>query len=374
MSARPRVCFLYIAQKHQVLHSLSIAHALARGWPDLRVEVAATTAAHLDYVRKLGAATGAPDLLLTLLEPAWLRGRGTPPKALMLAANAARLARYDAIVVPERTSSLLRRFGLKRQKLVYTQHGAGDRGGPFEPRLRAFDLVMAAGPKQRDRMVDEGWVRPEACAMVGYPKFEMVDAMAKAGLTAPAPVFAAKKPVVFYNPHFHAALGSWPAWGERVLAQFAASDRYNLIFAPHVRLFKGADPATIPALAPYLNHPRIHIDLGGPAAIDMTYVRNSDLYLGDVSSQIYEFLRRARPCVFLNPTGAAWRGDESFRHWTYGPVLDSPDGLMDALNDAFAVQEAFAPIQAAAFANTFDLQATPSSHRAAQAIAQRLGL
>ena len=34
MSARPRVCFLYIAQKHQVLHSLSIAHALARGWPD----------------------------------------------------------------------------------------------------------------------------------------------------------------------------------------------------------------------------------------------------------------------------------------------------------------------------------------------------
>ena len=47
MSARPRVCFLYIAQKHQVLHSLSIAHALARGWPDIEVENAATLIADL---------------------------------------------------------------------------------------------------------------------------------------------------------------------------------------------------------------------------------------------------------------------------------------------------------------------------------------
>ena len=370
---RPRVCFLYIAQQHQVLHSLPIAHALAAGWPQIAVEVAATTAGHLDYVRKLGAATGAPDIALHLLGPAWLRGKGAPPKALMLAANAARLGRYDAIVVPERTSALLRRLGLKKQKLVYTQHGAGDRGGPFEPRLRQFDLVMAAGPAQRDRLVGEGWVKPDQCAMVGYPKFEMVDAMAAAGLTAPAPVFAEQKPVVLYNPHFHPTLGSWPAWGEQVLAQFAADPRYNLIFAPHVRLFKGADPSTVPALAPYLNHPRIHIDLGGPAAIDMTYVRHSDLYLGDVSSQVYEFLRQPRPCLFLNPTGAAWLGDESFRYWSYGPVLNTPDQLIPALGAAFAGQDAYAPIQAAAFAHTFDLQPVSSSLRAARAIAAMLG-
>lgn len=373
MSARPRVCFLYIAQKHQVLHSLPIAHALARGWPGIEVEVAATTQAHLDYVRSLSRALDAPELSATLLGPAWL-SRRTPPKALMLALNASRLSRYDAIVVPERTSSLLRRLGLKTQKLVYTQHGAGDRGGPFEPRLRLFDLVMAAGPAQRDRLVDEGWVKPGACAMVGYPKFDMIEAMAAAGISSPAPVFADARPVVFFNPHFHRKLGSWAAWGAQILAQFAADDRYNVIFAPHIRLFRGADPATLPALAPYLNHPRIHIDLGGPAAIDMTYSRCSDLYLGDVSSQVYEFLRNPRPCVFLNPSHAAWVGDESFRHWGYGPVLDRVEGLIDALDAARDGQAAFAPVQRAGFAQTFDLQPTPSSQRAASAIAQRLGL
>jgi hypothetical protein len=374
MSARPRVCFLYIAQKHQVLHSLSIAHALALGWPEIEVEVAATTPAHIAYVRELNAMLGSPELPAKLLGPAWLRrSHPNPPKALMLAMNAARLGRYDAIVVPERTSSMLRKFGLTRQKLIYTQHGAGDRGGPFEPRLRLFDLVNAAGPAQRDRLVGEGWVAAENCAMVGYPKFEMVDAMAAAGIASPAPVFADTKPVVFFNPHFHDKLGAWSAWGAGILAQFASDTRYNLIFAPHIRLFSGADPASIPALAPYLNHPRIHIDLGGPAAIDMTYSRCADVYLGDVSSQIYEFLRKPRPCVFLNPSQAAWAGDESFRHWRYGPVLAWPDGLIDALDAARAGHGAYLPVQAAGFAQTFDLQATPSSQRAAAAIVQRLG-
>jgi hypothetical protein len=357
-----------------VLHSLSIAHALAKGWPQIDVEVAATTQTHLDYVRDLTAALGRPELPASLLGPSWLRRLGaTPPKAAMLIANAAALSRYDAIVVPERTTSLLRKLGLRRQKLIYTQHGAGDREGPFEPRLRLFDIVNAAGPAQRDRLVGEGWVQPENCAMVGYPKFEMVDAMAAAGIAAPTPVFANDKPVVFYNPHFHGTLGSWSEWGPKILAQFAADDRYNLIFAPHIRLFEGADPASIEALAPYLNHPRIHIDLGGPAAIDMTYSRCSDLYLGDASSQVYEFLRTPRPCVFLNPSHLAWMGDESFRHWRYGPVLDRAEGLIDALDAARAGQASFAPVQIAAFAQTFDLQPTSSSHRAAQAIAARLG-
>src|SRR5690606_12625292 len=101
----------------------------------------------------------------------------TPPKAAMLIANAGTLGRYDAVVTPERTTALLRRLGVRRPKLVYTQHGAGDRGGPFEPRLGLFDLVMAAGPKQRDRMVDSGLVAPENCAMVGYPKFDIVEAL-----------------------------------------------------------------------------------------------------------------------------------------------------------------------------------------------------
>ncbi|ALL13246.1 hypothetical protein [Caulobacter henricii] len=371
--SRPRVCFLYIAQTHQILHSLPIAVALARGWPGLEVEIAATTEDHLDYARQLLDAVGGAPISLRLLPPAWLRRvrlkeASTPPKALMLAANALALGRMDAIVTPERTTALLRTLGVKRSLLVYTQHGAGDRGGVFEPRLRQFDLVMAAGPKQRDRMVEGGWVRPENCAMVGYPKFDIIDALPG----SPLPVFPDTKPLVVYNPHFHASLGSWPRFGVQVLEQFAADDRFNLIFAPHIRLFDGASPAMLAALDPFRRNPRIHIDLGGPAAIDMTYTRAADIYLGDVSSQVYEFLRTPKPCLFLNPGEVEWQGDESFHHWQYGPVLTSVDHLVEAVEAARRSHGDYVAIQKSGFAESFDLTARPSSERAAEAIAERV--
>ncbi|PXA93202.1 glycerophosphotransferase [Caulobacter sp. D4A] len=366
-----RICFLYIAQPHQVWHSLSTAVALARGWPGIQVEIAATSAGHLDYIQGMLDGLGGAPVTLRLLPPAWLRKlskNAPPPKALMLALNAARLSTYDAVVTPERTTALLRKLGVRRTALVYTQHGAGDRGGPFEPRLRAFDLVMAAGPKQRDRMVDEGWVKPEACAMVGYPKFDLVDALPPSAV----PAFEKPLPTVVYNPHFHETLGSWPAFGLSILEQFAADERFNLVFAPHVRLFETASEANHRAVARFAGHPRIHIDLGGPAAFDMTYTRSADLYLGDASSQVYEFLRTPKPCLFLNPAHADWKGDESFHHWRYGPVLETADNICDATAAAFAGHGDYLDAQTTGVAETFDLTDEASSLRAARAIVDRL--
>ena len=123
----------------------------------------------------------------------------------------------------------------------------------------------------------------------------------------------------------------------------------------------------------FRGHPRIHIDLGGPAAIDMTYTRVANLYLGDVSSQIYEFLRTPRPVLFLNVHGVDWAGDESYRHWRYGPVLDEVEALPDAVGAAMASHGDYLAEQQAGFAASFDLQPRSSSLRAAEAIAVRLG-
>ncbi len=370
----PKVCFLYIAQTHQILHSLPIAIELARNWPQFDVHLAATSQAHLDYIDEALAQLGDAPLTTTLLGPKWLRdirpGRATtPPKAAMLVANARLLAGYDAVVTPERTTALLRRLGVKRTKLVYTQHGAGDRGGPFEPRLGLFDLVMAAGPKQRDRMIDSGLVAPENCAMVGYPKFDIVEALSP----KPKNPFTDQRPIVLYNPHFDPKLSSWPRWGAQVLERFAADDRYNLIFAPHVRLFDQADAPDMGPVNRFAGHPRIHIDLGGPAAIDMTYTRVADVYLGDVSSQIYEFLRTPKPAIFLNAHDVDWAGEESYRHWRYGPVLNNIEALPDAVATAIASHGDYLAEQQAGFASSFDLQPRSSSLRAAEAIAVRLG-
>jgi hypothetical protein len=365
---RPRIAFLYLAQAHQVLHSISVAVALARGWPDIDVHVLTTQEDSLDYARSIVGDLGGAPLTWTLLGPAWLRAahpRGQVPLKLpMLAANARRLGGFDVIVAPERTTAALRQLGLRSQKLVYTQHGAGDREGPFEKRLGLFDLVFAAGAKQRDRMVGEGLVAPEACAVVGYPKFDVVDRLER----PPGPRFARDRPVVLYNPHFDPRISSWPRWGAQVLSQFAVQQDYNLILAPHLRLFEGRSAADVEALAPFVGHPAIHIDLGTRATVDMSYTTLADLYLGDVSSQIYEFIRRPRPCLFLNANGASWQGDESYRHWRFGPVIDQIERLLQSVGAARKSYPAYVAEQVESFNYTFDMAGPPASERAAEAI------
>jgi hypothetical protein len=372
---RRKICFLFIAQPHQVLHSLPIALALARGWPELAVEIAATSQTQLDYVADLIGRLDAPPLPQRLLGPSWLRmirrkGASIPLKSPILAANLPVFAGYDAIVTPERTTALLHSLGLRKTKLVYTQHGAGDRGGPFEPRLRRFDLVMASGVKLYDRIVGEGLAEPEDCAIVGYPKFDIVEALGP----PQAPQFPRKRPVVLYNPHFDPQLSSWPSEGLKVLEAFAADDRYNLIFAPHVRLFDHDNPDRA-HLARFASADNIRIDLASPAMIDMTYTRAADVYLGDVSSQIYEFLRTPRPCVFINAHEVAWEGQEDYRAWRFGPVVEHGAQVLDAVDRSRADHaRVYQAEQEAGFAETFDLRTDKSSsERAAEAIVRTLG-
>jgi hypothetical protein len=367
-----RVCFLYIAQEHQTLHSVSAAVALARLRPDLQVDLVATRQATVSFLEEIIAALGGAPVRLRLAGPGWLRSLapagGTPLKLPMLLANAPMLSGYDVIVAPERTTAALRWFGVSHPRLVYTQHGAGDRGGPFEPRLKKFDLVFAAGPKQRDRMAETGLVPPERCAVVGYPKFDVVDALGR----EPPRLFAEERPVVVYNPHFDPKLSSWPSWGPDILAAFAAQTRYNLIFAPHIRLFEGADPKTVASLAPFLDCRAIHMDLGSEAAIDMTYTRMADVYLGDVSSQVYEFLRVRRPCLFLNSHRVEWRGDESYHHWHFGPVVEVLGDIAAEVDSARDRHADYLPAQDEGFQKTFDLTGESSSVRAARAIERLL--
>ncbi len=111
--------------------------------------------------------------------------------------------------------------------------------------------------------------------------------------------------------------------GRAVMEQFVVSSRYNLIFAPHIMLFHRPFVVTIDRLRidrpgkidpRWLAAPNIHIDTCSPALTDMTYTRAADVYLGDVSSQVYEFLSESRPCVFLNAHDVDYRGDANYSH------------------------------------------------------------
>ncbi len=364
---RMKVVFPYFAQFHQVLHSLPIAAEMANLYPDVEVHVAGARQEHLDFVRRLLArhAPGAP-LHLDLLKPVILRR--FPHKKRLMFKNRRYFRSFEAIVAPERTSLFMRKFGLGQTQLIWTRHGAGDRAMGFAADVHQFDYVLMAGRKIEQRLLDAGQIRPGLYTTGVYAKF---DWLMKDG---PRPrLFDNDRPTVLYNPHFDETLGSWSRFGKQLLECFAGSTRYNLIFAPHVRLF---DPPTAKAYAAFEGYrrlPHLHIDLGSESSIDMSYVNAADLYLGDVSSQVAEFLCRPRPCMFLNAHRVNWRDNPNYRAWSLGMVIDELNDFGQQLDGAFAGHGRYLERQQRYLAETFDLMPGQSSAaRGATAIVEHL--
>lgn len=364
-----KVCFFFNAQLHHVFHAMPLAIELSRD-PRFHVDVVAMTAEHLDLARDVAARQGAEDIGFVQVGGPVLSamtgffGGATPPKLAALAAARGLLGGYDAIVVPERTSLLLRWIGLSRTCFVHTCHGAGDRAVGYDKRIRQFDYVLLAGEKQRRRMLERQLIREGRYAVVGYGKFD---------LTADRPsqpLFPDDRPIVLYNPHFSKRLSSWWGMGQEVVRQFAQDGRFNLIVAPHIRMYdnRRRRARMEQMLEPYAALPHVHVDLGSSSSVDMRYTSAASVYLGDVSSQIYEFVVRPRPCLFLDAMGTGWHGDPNYRHWLYGPVHRDCTGIVDKVAEAIASHPAYAPAQQQGVADTFDCDARKASERAARAV------
>jgi len=377
------IAFLYNHEAaHQVRHSAVVIPKLLERHHDVRITVLATSDALLGVVREVCGPAATPRFETMLLtRPQWRRAlsglldKFSPFTRLdHLYSNRAVFAGFDAVVVTEGTSLFLKKLrGLERLKIIRIDHGAGDRSIGFTPSFAGNDLVLIAGAKQRERFRQLGYLRDDQMAVVGYTKF---DAVIKS--VEKPKVFADDKPVVLYNPHPDASLSSWYGMGLQVLDFFYESRDYNLIFAPHVMLFQRRLHISLESRAAKLrrNLPRkyqecshILIDTGSPASIDMTYTLAADIYLGDVSSQVYEFLIERRPCIFLNAHGAKWENNPNYAFWRFGPVLDNVRGLGPMLREIEGRHAHYRAVQDAAFAETFDLQPTASSVRAADAIA-----
>lgn len=375
-----KVCFLYNAQLHQIPHSLPIALELSARHPDFDVDVAGASHRHLDFARRLAAQYGlAARVRYRLLERPWmahlracLTGELAPKKKRTLTLNAPYLSGCDALVTPERTSLELRRSGLLSPgtRMIYTGHGAGDRAMAVAPEIHEFDFVFTFGEKLEKRRLDLGLIRPGAYATGVYAKFDWV--LAPGG--PPPRLFDNDRPTVLYSPHFDTDLSSWPAVGWRVLDHFARSTRYNLVFAPHVRLFEPPSYWKYFAFSRYAKFAHMRIDLGSERSIDMSYTLGADAYLGDVSSQVAEFMLRPRPCVFLDPRRTAWQDDPNYRFWTLGPVLNDVEGLDAALDQAFETHAHYESRQRAYFEETFGGagRGEPSARRGADLMADFL--
>ena len=116
----------------------------------------------------------------------------------------------------------------------------------------------------------------------------------------------------------------------------------------------------------------ILVDLGSDASVDMTYTQAADIYLGDISSQVYEFLIHPRPCIFLNAHAANWKNNPNYLCWDCGPVLSNVYDLESHLDAATHTHTKYCPRQKALVQYTFDYSEHPAGPRGADAIAKYL--
>ncbi len=362
-----KIGFIFLAQSHQIFHSLPIACALSLNYPEFEVTVLARSPAQERYLRGLASFYNANNLKYQITAPPFpysnIKAEASAPKLLTLLCNLWTFSKFDALVMPERTSLILRRMGLHNTKFIHTTHGAGDDERDWDTRIRKFDLVLLPGRKRRDRLLDKGLLRPGHYAISGYSKFDLVTRMGK----TQQPLFNNGRKTVLYNPHQNKLHSSWHKIGHQVLDYFAKSNQFNLIFAPHIRMY--ADGViTQEELHPYQNLEHILIDPGSERSVDMSYSLAADIYLGDWSSQVYEFLLHPRPVIFLNPHHFEWQGKEDYKWWTLGRVAENISEMHAALASREQWRAQFELLQKDAIAITFENFPQSAPVRAAEAI------
>jgi hypothetical protein len=367
-----RVAFIYIAEPYQCYHAASVASALAR-IPDFQVTEYVNFPETVFHLNKIRQDINEPELPVKFFKKSPLAKllsytkRFDHERIAVLRENIAELNSYDAIIATEYTAGILKTMGLDKPKLICIMHGAGDRLVNDEALIRNFDFTLLPGPKVGTYFQNLGYLDAQNSKVIGYPKFDVFDAVSKKNSFK----FNNGKDFVFYNPHYQKEIKTYDTCLNKMIAGFGEQDTYNLLISPHIKIFHNGFGFYKKTLE-RKNSQTVFIDTGSPAMLDMTYTSSASIYIGDGSSQVYEFLVNPRPCIFLNPKKIEWRGNRNFLHWTLGEVVESPDQIMPAVFRAFDKHVFYRPLQERLFLETFGSPTLGASQRGAEAIFEYL--
>ncbi|MXO74144.1 hypothetical protein GRI40_02770 [Altererythrobacter aerius] len=331
-----RIAFVFIAEAYQVYHGAAVLFELMAR-PGVSVDVFHLDPATPAQLDRLARAHGVSAVPSTPLDAGLIGGAIRSmrifglAKPQVMARNEALLRGYDAIVSTE--DGITRLFEGEpedaRPRRILLTHGPAQRKVPSHANRIHCDLILVKGPADVSAYLRDGLSREGHIAAVGYPKF-----VTTALLADHTPrLFENDNPTVLYNSHKDRSLRSWDVFFEPMMETFRSNRGTNLIVAPHVKLFRRRSESVRRNLRARSDC-TILVDPGSDRSLDNTYSEAADIYVGDVSSQVFEFVARPRPCVFLNPHRVKWKGNPHFSAWELGEVIERPDELKDAIERA----------------------------------------
>lgn len=365
-----KVAFLFLGEMLLVPHLWPIVDALARQEPELPIDLWISTSVHEDLIdgwlgpehRNLRLRRAPGFVALKDFE----RGRNPPlpAKLPMLARLVPMLRGARVVVCAEQTSLWIPRVLPTRTRYIFTVHGAGPLNYNRDGRLKCAWRLLVPSALHTPEHLANG-IRPERIVETGYAKASFPPSL------RPSDLFADARPILLYAPHWQRHRSSWWNWGREIVAMLAEQDRYNVILAPHQRLFE-RDPEACAALQVLKARPHIHVDSDSFAMVDGSYTAMADLYLGDSSSQIVEYLAQPRPCVLLDSPGMSWRSDEQEGYRNCGDVVRDMAALWPAIAQAPERHPHFADFQTRFAARALGDTSAAAPMRAAEAIMQAL--
>jgi len=274
----------------------------------------------------------------------------------------------DAIITTSHgTYKMYHDHKIDKPLYIYQYHGMGDRKYGFDPRLSKYSLILIGGEYHYKRLIEEKIGTPEKIKIVGYPKFDFPINYK----SIKKELFKNDNPIVLYAPHWQPKLTSYKKFAVPILKFFQKHKEYNLIFAPHILLSHWKVRMGYNTNLQHFKTDNIILDFGSDYTTNGTYLAVSDIYMGDVSSMVYEFLaRKPRPCVFINAHNVNWQNNVDYRFWQYGPVIDDISQLEEKLKETINNKEYFKAIQEENVKKYIQITNEKSSARAAKAIVE----
>jgi len=242
-----------------------------------------------------------------------------------------KLSQAHAIVsTSHSTPKYMRENKIEGPLLFYLYHGTGTREYGFDDNLNNFDYILAPGPYHRDRLMRDKICVREKILMIGQPKFDWI----RKHHADKKKLFNNNNPIFYYNPHWDMTLSSYLKWRNIILDYFRVHPGYNLIFAPHP-LVKHFAKNNYKIESEINSADNIIIDLGSSNVYDGTYNVIADVYIGDVSSMVTEWINyNPRPCIFINCHKIKWEENKNYGMWNFGLVINSPKKLDKVVNQS----------------------------------------
>ena len=362
------VAFLFLGETLLIPHLYPILESLAKQAATPPIDCWVGSVVHETLIGSWLADAGLTNRVRMRRAPGFqrasrARGRSMPHPAKLpvLVRLAPHLLTARLVVCAEQTSLWLPRImPFLRWRFIKAAHGAGSMMARRDPRRRAAHRLLVPAQAEKDRLAGVG-IANEKVEVVGYVKSGF------AALGQPRRLFTQAKRTVVYAPHWQRHRSSWWAWGRQIVTMLAEQSRFNVILSPHQRLVEKA-PELRGVLDAVAGLDHVHVDLDSFSVVDGTYLASADIYLGDTSSQVVEFMTRQRPCVFLNPDAIDWRGSPDHDFWRCGKVVDQLPFVMSALNAAENDHGAYADVQRRFVADALGDASAAAADRAAAVI------